>query len=110
MNFEEAYQKTLAKWQRIAAGEFIDPASNCGICEWAIERRETGEICLICPAYHHYGHECWVLPCIIDADVAFLADDKSGLRRFAHRVVEELLSIKVSLFVEAKWIASRKEE
>lgn len=112
MNFEEAYQKTLDKWQRIAGGEDIDPASDCGLCEWARKRRKLGvAICSTCPAHYHYGHpSCAHLACMASADTAFLARDEPGLRHFAQQVVEELLSIKTSLFMEAEWIVSRKEE
>lgn len=106
MNFAQAYRKTLVKWQRLAAGEWKDPAEDCGLCDWARARARKPprhkQMCQVCPAYHHYGYGCGNTDCIMEVVDDYDNNERSEFQKSAQLVVEELLSIKDSLFEWAK--------
>lgn len=108
MDFEQAYEKTLAKWREFAAGKWASPAEDCGLCKWAKKRRcWPFTTCYACPAYHHYGRRsCAPLHLLKAVARAYEADDMPKFQHYAQLVVEELLSIKDSLFEWAKRLDS----
>lgn len=103
MNFEKAFRETLVKWQQIAAGKQRDPASDCGLCEWAKQYAYQNEQCMCCPAWFHYKqHGCAHSVLAVEEAVwHYYVQEWPELRLVAQEVVVELLAVKESLFAWA---------
>lgn len=98
MNLEDAFRKTLVKWQRLAAGDqTLDPGKDCGLCLWP-----TRHGCDACPAFYHYGAMCCAdaVEALGKAIVAWADNDWAELQKHAQEVVLELLSVKEAIL---KW-------